>query len=237
MSEPIRLSKRLIEQLGCSRREAELYIEGGWVTVDGVVVEQPQFKVDNQTVALLPGARAEALEPVTLLLNQPAGVHIDSARDSMNMGNLSEAHREGVRPLHGHFARLACAAPLERGASGLQVFTQDWRVTRKIDADLRRMEQEYVIEVRGETTPQALERLARGTAARNDRELPKAKASWQNETHLRLALKNPQPGQISEICAYLRLEIRSMRRIRLGGVSMGKLPLGQWRYLAGTERF
>lgn len=45
MSEPVRLSKRLIEQLGCSRREAELYIEGGWVTVDGVVVEQPQFKV------------------------------------------------------------------------------------------------------------------------------------------------------------------------------------------------
>ena len=35
--EPVRLSKRLIEQLGCSRREAELYIEGGWVTVDGIV--------------------------------------------------------------------------------------------------------------------------------------------------------------------------------------------------------
>jgi len=39
------------------------------------------------------------------------------------------------------------------------------------------------------------------------------------------------------LCAYLRLEVRSMRRIRLGGVSMGKLPLGQWRYLASTERF
>ncbi|MGH8486255.1 MAG: RNA-binding protein, partial [Pseudomonas sp.] len=34
MSEPTRLSKRLIELVGCSRREAELYIEGGWVTVD-----------------------------------------------------------------------------------------------------------------------------------------------------------------------------------------------------------
>lgn len=236
MSEPIRLSKRLIEQLGCSRREAELYIEGGWVTVDGVVVEQPQFKVDNQKVELLPGANAQALDPVTLLLNQPVGVDIATARTSMNLASLSEAHREGVRPLHGHFARLTCSAPLERGASGLQIFTQDWKVTRKIEADLRKLEQEYIIEVRGETTPQALERLARG-ATRNDRELPRAKASWQNETHLRLALKNPQPGQISEICAYLRLEVLSMRRIRLGGVSMGKLPVGQWRYLAGTERF
>ncbi|MGF6392520.1 rRNA pseudouridine synthase [Pseudomonas plecoglossicida] len=236
MSEPIRLSKRLIEQLGCSRREAELYIEGGWVTVDGIVVEQPQFKVEDQRVELLPGAKAESLEPVTLLLNQQAGVDSETARAGITLGTLSEVHREGVRPLHGHFARLSCVAPLERGASGLQVFTQDWRVTRKIEADLRKLEQEYIIEVRGETTPQALERLARG-ATRNDRELPRAKASWQNETHLRMALKNPQPGQISELCAYLRLEVRGMRRIRLGGVSMGKLPLGQWRYLASTERF
>ena len=227
MSEPVRLSKRLIEQLGCSRREAELYIEGGWVTVDGVVVEQPQFKVGQQRVELLPGARAEPLEPVTLLLNQPADMDSESARASIN---------KGVRALHGHFARQACVAPLERGASGLQVFTQDWRVTRKIEADLRRLEQEFIIEVRGQTTPQALERLARG-ATRNDRELPKAKASWQNETHLRMALKNPQPGQIAELCAYLRLELVGMRRIRLGGVSMGKLPLGQWRYVASTERF
>ncbi|KTT17925.1 rRNA pseudouridine synthase [Pseudomonas putida] len=236
MSEPVRLSKRLVEQLGCSRREAELYIEGGWVTVDGVVVEQPQFKVEQQHVELLPGARAESLEPVTLLLHQAAGMDTETARLGMSMTSLSEAHREGVRPLHGHFTRQACIAPLEPGASGLQVFTQDWRVTRKINADLRKLEQEFVVQVRGEASAQMLERLARGVT-RNDRELPKAKASWQNETHLRLVLKNPQPGQISELCAYLRLELLGMRRIRLGGVSMGKLALGQWRYLMGTERF
>ncbi|WP_145129982.1 rRNA pseudouridine synthase [Pseudomonas sp. URMO17WK12:I11] len=236
MSEPVRLSKRLVEQLGCSRREAELYIEGGWVTVDGVVVEQPQFKVEQQHVELLPGARAESLEPVTLLLHQGAGMDNETARLGLNMNSLSEAHREGVRPLHGHFTRQACVAPLEPGASGLQVFTQDWRVTRKINADLRKLEQEFVVQVRGEASAQMLERLARGVT-HNDRELPKAKASWQNETHLRLVLKNPQPGQISELCAYLRLELLGMRRIRLGGVSMGKLALGQWRYLMGTERF
>ncbi|MGH8462689.1 MAG: S4 domain-containing protein, partial [Pseudomonas sp.] len=69
MSEPTRLSKRLIELVGCSRREAELYIEGGWVTVDGTVIDEPQFKVTEQKVELQGGARAEALEPVTLLLH------------------------------------------------------------------------------------------------------------------------------------------------------------------------
>lgn len=236
MSEPTRLSKHLIEQLGCSRREAELYIEGGWVAVDGVVVEQPQFKVTDQRVELLPGARAEALEPVTLLLHQPAGMEAEAGRATIGLATLSEAHREGVRPLHGHFNRLNCVAPLEPRATGMQVFTQDWRVSRKIEADLRKLEQEYIIEVRGEASPQALERLARGIT-RNDRELPKAKASWQNETHLRLVVKNPYPGLISELCAALRLEVLGMRRIRLGGVSMGKLPVGQWRYVASSERF
>ena len=236
MSEPVRLSKRLIEQFGCSRREAEQYIEGGWVTVDGEVVEQPQFKVGEQTVALLPDARAEALEPVTLLLNQPAGLRAEDGRASLCMASLSEAHREGVRPLHGHFARLTCVAPLEPGVSGLQVFTQDWRVTRKLEADLRKLEQEFVIEVTGQATPAALARLARGVTYKGV-ELPKAKASWQNEQHLRVALKNPQPRQLAQLCASVGLTIVSARRIRLGGVPMSKLPLGQWRYVATSERF
>ncbi len=72
MTDPIRLSKRLAELTACSRREAELYIEGGWVSVDGEVIEEPQFKVLDQRVELLPGARAETIEPATLLLHKPA---------------------------------------------------------------------------------------------------------------------------------------------------------------------
>ena len=54
----IRLAKRVADMLGCSRREAELYIEGGWVTVDGAGVEAPQARVaPTQDVALLPGAK------------------------------------------------------------------------------------------------------------------------------------------------------------------------------------
>lgn len=236
MSEPIRLSKRLIELVGCSRREAELYIEGGWVTVDGAVVDEPQFKVADQRVELLAGARAEALEPVTLLLHQPAGLDIESACRSITTSNLSAEHSQGRRPLKGHFARLSCVAPLQDGASGLQVFTQDWRVTRKLNADLAKLEQEYVVEVSGEMIAHGLERLNRGFTWKGN-ELPKIKASWQNETRLRMVLKNPQPGLIALLCSSVGVTPLSMRRIRLGGVSMSKLPLGQWRYLASSERF
>ncbi len=61
----VRLSKRLAEQQQCSRREAELYIEGGWVSVDGQVVEQPGTRVaPGQQVELAPRARAEEVPPM-----------------------------------------------------------------------------------------------------------------------------------------------------------------------------
>ena len=72
MTDPIRLSKRLAELVGCSRREAELYIEGGWVSVDGNVVEEPHFKVTEQSVELHPDAEevAEIFEvPLSFLLD------------------------------------------------------------------------------------------------------------------------------------------------------------------------
>ena len=50
MTEPVRLAKRVAALAQCSRREAEMYIEGGWVRVDGVTVEEPQFKVLEQHV-------------------------------------------------------------------------------------------------------------------------------------------------------------------------------------------
>src|SRR5690606_3025384 len=92
MNEAERLSKRLIQQIACSRREAELYIEGGWVTVDGQVVEEPQHPVRDEQIALLPGARAETQPPVTLLLHKPVGVGCGLGANSAQQ-LLSHAHR------------------------------------------------------------------------------------------------------------------------------------------------
>ena len=236
MSEPIRLSKRLIELVGCSRREAELFIEGGWVTVDGEVIDEPQFKVDNQKVELDPQAKATAPEPVTILLNAPAGLDTDSAMALIGPETLSEEHRYGKRPLKGHFLRLTVGNELQANASGLLVFTQDWKIVRKLTADANKIEQEYVVEVSGEMAPHGLNRLNHGMTYKG-RELPAVKASWQSENRLRFAMKNPQPGVIALFCQAVGLTVISMRRIRIGGVSMGKLPTGQWRYMTTKEKF
>lgn len=238
MNEPLRLSKRVIELFGCSRREAELYIAGGWVTVNGVVVDEPQSKVSGQTVELLPGASATPLEPITLLLHRPADFQgsDEALIETLTPASWWAEDPSGVRILKGHFTRLNPGPALQGNASGLQVFTQDWRITRKLSDDAAKLEQEYLVEVTGEMPANGLDRLKRGYTA-NGRALPPCKVSWQNETRLRFALKNPAPGLIRQLCDSVGLHIVSIRRLRVGGVSMGKLPAGQWRYLAAGERF
>jgi 23S rRNA pseudouridine2604 synthase len=232
----VRLAKRLSEDVPCSRREAELYIEGGWVTVDGEVVDEPQFKVAEQTVALLPDAVLTPPEPVTILFHQLPELTVDAAHTLISPATLSAEHRFGTRPLKGHFLRLNSAAPLQHNAAGLLVFTQDWKILRKLTDDLAKLEQEYVVEVTGDIIEHGLSRLNQGRTIKG-KVLPPVKASWQNETRLRIVLKNPTPGLLAALCASVGLTPVGIKRIRIGGVSMGKLPAGQWRYLAKTEKF
>jgi 23S rRNA pseudouridine2604 synthase len=238
MTEPVRLAKRLAEMLSCSRREAELYIAGGWVKVDGQVVEEPQFKVTEQTIELLPNAMLTPIEPVTILLHQPAdtGANPSAAMQLIRADTRVENDPSGITMLKQHFLRLTPHLPLERNAGGMAIFTQDWRVARKLSDDEDTLEQEYIVEVAGDLPPEGLKLLNHGIKF-NGKMLTPAKVSWQNETRLRFALKGVQPGQIAHMCQSVGLQVVAMKRVRIGRVSMGKLPAGRWGYLLPNERF
>jgi 23S rRNA pseudouridine2604 synthase len=230
--EGIRLAKRVAELAGCSRAEAERYIAGGWVSVDGEVIDDPATRVlPAQQVTLLPGATAEEPQPVTILLHKPAGLHGKAALDSLHPDTLFQAG-PGQRFLKRHLNKLTPAMPLEAMASGLVVFSQDWRVLRKLGQDSDRIEQEYVAEVSGAIVEDGLARL--NAAGRPNAPI---KASWQSEARLRFAGKGIEPGQIEAICAKVGLQVTGLRRLRIGRVALSSLPLGQWRYLRDVERF
>ena len=127
-----RLAKRLAAQLGCSRREAELHIENGAVSVDGVVMQSPSVRVQpHQQLTLAPGARAQESPPVTLILHQGAGLDAQAALDLLRPEHhTSEQPGPPVRVLQRHFRQLHCVAALPAKASGLAVYTQDMRVQR-----------------------------------------------------------------------------------------------------------
>jgi 23S rRNA pseudouridine2604 synthase len=188
MTDPIRLAKRVAELRGCSRREAEQLITGGWVKVDGIVVEEPQFRVTDQRIEIDPQADPSQAEPVTLLLHKPSGYHTSDAPADKAASRLLGAatlwgeDASGIRPLKKHFAQLTLCVPLETDASGLVVFTQDWRVARKLTEDAATLEHEVIVEVAGEMPPDGLKRLNWAIPYRHPSAI---KVSWQKRNRLR----------------------------------------------------
>jgi 23S rRNA pseudouridine2604 synthase len=237
MAEPIRLAKRVAAMLPCSRREAEQYIEGGWVRVDGQVVDEPQFRVaDEQRVELDSGATAANLEPVTLLLHKPAGLPDDKAQALLAPATRATGDDSGVRTVKRHFTHLQALLPLPPQASGLVVFSQDGRIVRKLTEDALAIEQELIAQVEGTIAPGGLARLAHGLVFEG-RPLPPIKVSWQNETRLRFALKGIPPWLVQWMCEQVGLRLVELKRIRIGRLPMAGLAQGQWRYLRAGERF
>ena len=240
--EAIRLAKRVAAQLGCSRAEAERYIAAGGISVDGQVVEDPASRVlPSQDVRVLPGASSEEAPPVTILLHKPAGMNSgvgargEPALNCLTPESLAQGHGQ-PRFLKRHLAKLTVTNPLETDASGLVVFTQDFRVARKLVEEGDRVEQEFIVDVSGAIKEGGLALLNHGLNF-NGKPIPPMKVSWQSEHRLRFALKGVKPGLIDHMCREVGLEIVDMRRIRIGRVPMAGLQAGQWRYLLDYERF
>lgn len=239
MTESLRLAKRVVALAQCSRREAEQYIKGGWVRVDGIVVEEPQFMVDTQSVEIDPAAKLAPLEAVTLVLHKPAGYDAgdgaNPARALVTPATRWADDASGVRPLQRHMHGLGAPLALPTAASGLLVFTQDWRVSRKLTEDIDRIEQEFVVEVSGTLKENGLALLNHGLSF-NNYAMPPIKVSWQSEQRLRFAFKRMSASRIEPMCHAVGLKVLAMKCLRVGRIPLSKLPPGQWRYLASDDR-
>lgn len=240
MTDSIRLAKRLSMLVPCSRSESVKYIEGGFVSVDGEIVEEPGFRVQpDQRIELMSEAKLSLVETVTILLHKPAGVDLETNPDAVLNLIIPENHatddRSSNRFIKLHLKELTLTDPLGAQSSGLMVLTQDWRITRKLVEDAAKVEQEFIVEVAGVIPPDGLEKLNQGIRV-NGNILP-VKASWQSENKLRFAVKGNQRSHIVRMCESAGLTVLAMKRIRIGRVPLSSLQVGQWRYLLGYEQF
>lgn len=247
MTEPLRLAKHVADLLKCSRREAELYIEGGYVKVDGVVVESPPFRVTTQTVEIDSKAKPAEISPATVLFHKPAGAPSWDEQLAeatwMKASTRLPGDRSGIRLLQKHLKEQICVAPLEEGASGLVVFSQDWRIQRKLVTDRALVENEVIVEIKGllqaDQVQDMVDAQLRATRQGTQAPLFKASISQQSETTtgLRFALKDNTLGRLARICQAQGWTIVGMKRLRVGRQSVAGLAPGQWRFLMPYERF
>jgi 23S rRNA pseudouridine2604 synthase len=244
MSEPIRLAKRLAELLNCSRSQAEQYIEGGWVRVNGEIQESPQHRVTDERIELDKNASLLDSEPMTILMHKPPGYTWNegakSASSLLDAAHHSATDASRIRLLRRHLKAQACVTPLESGASGLLVFSQDFRIQRKLWDDANFVENELVVDVQGAVSEEALQALNR-PFMRRDRLILHAKValSKSNEkiTGLRFATQGAEPGRIAALCEHHGFQVIGMKRIRIGRIPLADLLVGQWRCLQSHERF
>lgn len=242
--EKIRVSKLMSEQGLCSRREADAYIERGWVLVDGVPVTELGTKIfPHQKITLNRQARVRQKNQVTILLNKPIGYVSSQAEQNykpavslITAATLFNARTSQPKFSPYHLVGLAPAGRLDIDSQGLLVFTQDGRIAKKLIGDDTEIEKEYLVRVRGTLSTESLGLLNEGLSLDNER-LKRAKVSWQNSDQLRFILRQGKKRQIRRMCELVGLEVLGLKRIRIGRVQLGDLPVGQWRYLAEGERF
>ncbi|BBP96037.1 RNA-binding protein S4 [Burkholderia sp. SFA1] len=249
----VRLSKVMSELGLCSRREADEWIEKGWVLVDGVVIDTLGTRIrPTQNIEILPAAHSAQSQLVTILLHKPVGYVSGQAEDGyepavtlVNAANHWDEDRSGIRFTPGHLRTLAPAGRLDIDSTGLLVLTQDGRIAKQLIGGHSEVDKEYLVRVRlGDHTADVDRHLPADKLAllRHGLELDgvplkTAQVSWQNGEQLRFVLREGKKRQIRRMCELVGLEVVGLKRIRMGRVTLGALPPGQWRYLAPNETF
>jgi 23S rRNA pseudouridine2604 synthase len=242
--EKVRISKLMSEQGICSRREADSYIERGWVFVDGErITELGSRAYPNQRITLNKAAQVQQSARVTILLNKPMGYvsaqpekgykpavelisHETHYRSDPTQQRYSPAHLRGLAP----------AGRLDIDSLGLLVLTQDGRIAKQLIGEDSKIEKEYLVRVQGKLPERELARLNHGLSLDGEALKP-AKVNWQNEDQLRFVLRQGKKRQIRRMCELVGLTVLGLKRIRIGQVKLGDLPVGNWRYLREDESF
>jgi 23S rRNA pseudouridine2604 synthase len=239
-----RLSKVMAERGLCSRREADDWIEQGWVMVDGKIVDTLGTRISPDAEIIISDyAREEQAENVTIILNKPIGYVSGQAEDEYEPAvvliqpeNQWSEDNSGIKFSHKHLKNIAPSGRLDIDSTGMLVLTQDGRIARHLIGEDSHVEKEYLVRVEGELSESGLKKLNHGLSL-DGVLLKPAKVSWQNEDQLRFVLREGRKRQIRRMCELVGLHVVGLKRIRIGSVTLGQLPMGQWRYLRANERF
>jgi 23S rRNA pseudouridine2604 synthase len=242
--EKVRVSKLMAAQGLCSRREADTYIERGWVYVDGERVSELGTRIfPHQKITLTRAAESEQTARVTILLHKPIGFVSGQPEPGYKPAITlikPDAHwPEDRAPLafqRAHLQGLAPAGRLDIDSTGLLVLTQDGRVARQLIGQDSALEKEYLVRVQGRLSAQGLALLNHGLSL-DGAALKPARVTWQNRDQLRFILKEGKKRQIRRMCELVGLAVTGLKRVRIGRIVLGDLPVGQWRYLGSDERF
>lgn len=225
-----RLQKILSARGLCSRRTAESWIEQGRVRVNGIPARLGDTADPEQDEILLDGKPLpQGQEPVYILLNKPRG-YVTTLSDEQGRPNAAQLVADcGVR--------VYPVGRLDMDSEGLLLFTNDGAFANALMHPKHLVKKTYDVWVTG-YVPGAEIRLARPieldgyTIRKPEVKLLKAEG---NRARLRVTIHEGRNRQIRRMCQAAGMTVTRLRRIREGGLSLGDLAPGAWRYLTREE--
>lgn len=230
-----RLNKFIAASGYCSRRKADELIFAGAVQVNGVVERSPGrrilpddlIQVEGQQLAALPASFSY------IMLHKPIQVmctaHDPQGRPTVLDCLTAEMRRNRVYPV----------GRLDYFSEGLLLLTNDGELAQRLMHPRHHQPKTYDVLVRGTVPAAALATMRRGmTLAEGEHLRPvevESRLQANGHTRLRMVLHQGVNRQIRRMCRDLGLTILRLKRIRLGPLGLGDLPVGGCRFLSAAE--
>lgn len=225
-----RLQKILSARGVASRRKAEEMIQGGLVTVNGLVAQlgdTADAEIDTISVNGQPLPQQEKY--IYILLNKPRG-YVTTLSDEKGRPNAAQLVADcGVR--------VYPVGRLDMDSEGLLLFTNDGAFANALMHPKHEVKKTYDVWVTG-YTPGAEIRLSRpimldGYTIRS----PKVKLirAEGKKAKFQVTIHEGRNRQVRRMCEAAGMLCTRLRRVKEGNLSLGDIPVGKWRYLTEDE--
>jgi pseudouridine synthase len=228
----IRLNKFLAQAGVASRREADRMIAQGRVKVNGQAIEVLGHKIDDEKDRVdVDGRRVEREEGlVYLMLNKPPG-YLVTLKDNFQRPTIQQ-----LLPFLGQ--RVFPVGRLDYDSSGLLLMTNDGELAYRLSHPRFKVPKTYLVKVKGEPAPSELARLEKGIYLDGKKTAPAKVARIRGDLKkslFKIEIYEGRKREVKRMFQSVGHKVLQLQRISFGGLRLGSLKAGKWRFLTRKE--
>jgi len=220
----VSLNKFISDSGFCSRRDADLYIEQGRVSINGREAKKGNRVHAGAVVEVDGEPLRKKVKTIYMAFHKPVGVtSTTDTKDRTNMVSFIN-----------HPQRIFPVGRLDKESEGLIFLTNDGNIVNKILRAGNRHEKEYIVTVDKPVSTDFIRQMSEGVQISGELTLP-CKVSQEGKSVFRITLVQGLNRQIRRMSETLGYRVVKLVRVRIMNVRLGKLPPGHWRYLTEEE--
>lgn len=225
----IRLNKYIANSGICSRREADVNIATGLVTVNGKVITEMGYKVKLEDEVRFDGARINPEKKAYVLLNKPKGfaTTTSESKGKTVMDLVANSTSSRIKPI----------GRLGRNATGLLLFTNDETIVKKFTNSKNGIVRLFHIELDKNLKFEDLKKIQEGLNIEGEQIFIEEISYIESAPKKEIGLKLKQTGNnaIRTIFEYLKYEIVRLDCVAIGHLTKKDIPRGHWKHLTQQE--